>query len=48
MLKEALSRMADVFLPAVLMRGQEYQQKGYVLNIRLSDGLLLDFGQTSI
>ncbi len=40
MLKEALSRMADVFLPAVLMRGQEYQQKGYVLNIRLSDGLL--------
>ena len=40
MLKEALSRMADVFLPAVLMRGQDYQQKGYVLNIRLSDGLL--------
>lgn len=40
MLKEALSRMADVFLPTVLMLGQEYQQKGYVLNIRLSDGLL--------
>ncbi|CDZ78789.1 ATP-dependent helicase HepA [Legionella massiliensis] len=40
MLKEALSRMADVFLPNVLMHGQEYQQKGYVLNIRLSDGLL--------
>ncbi|KTC85358.1 MULTISPECIES: DEAD/DEAH box helicase [Legionella] len=40
MLKEALSRMADVFLPTVLMRGQEYQQKGFVLNIRLSDGLL--------
>lgn len=40
MLKEALSRMAEVFLPPVLMRGQEYQQKGYVLNIRLSDGLL--------
>lgn len=40
MLKEALSRMADVFLPAVLMHGQEYQQKGHVLNIRLSDGLL--------
>lgn len=40
MLKEALSRMADVFLPAVLMQGQEYQQKGYVLNTRLSDGLL--------
>ncbi|MBA2711902.1 MAG: DEAD/DEAH box helicase family protein [Tatlockia sp.] len=40
MLKEALSRMADVFLPTVLMHGQEYQQKGFVLNIRLSDGLL--------
>ncbi|KTD18997.1 DEAD/DEAH box helicase [Legionella jordanis] len=40
MLKDALSRMADVFLPTVLMRGQEYQQKGHVLNIRLSDGLL--------
>ena len=40
MLKEALSRMADVFFPAVLMQGQEYQQKGFVLNIRLSDGLL--------
>lgn len=40
MLKDALSRMADVFLPIVLMHGQEYQQKGYVLNIRLSDGLL--------
>ncbi|WP_019217598.1 SWIM zinc finger family protein [Legionella tunisiensis] len=32
--------MADIFLPAVLMHGQEYQQKGHVLNIRLSDGLL--------
>ncbi|WP_347251486.1 DEAD/DEAH box helicase [Legionella sp.] len=40
MLKEALSRMANVFSPSVLMRGQEYQQKGYVLNIRLSEGLL--------
>ena len=40
MLKDALSRMADVFIPAVLMQGQEYQQKGYVLSIRLSDGLL--------
>ncbi|CEK10201.1 DEAD/DEAH box helicase [Legionella hackeliae] len=40
MLKDALSRMANVFSPAVLMNGQEYQQKGYVLNIRLSDGLL--------
>ncbi|KTC81470.1 DEAD/DEAH box helicase [Legionella brunensis] len=40
MLKDALSRMAEVFLPTILMYGQEYQQKGYVLNIRLSDGLL--------
>lgn len=32
--------MADVFLPAALMYGMEYQQKNYVLNIRLSDGLL--------
>jgi SNF2 family DNA or RNA helicase len=40
MLKEALSQMAHVFLPAVLMRGQEYQQKGHVLNVRLSEGLL--------
>jgi len=40
MLKDALSRMADVFTTAVLIQGQEYQQKGYVLSIRLSDGLL--------
>lgn len=40
MLKDALSRMVNVFVPTVLMQGQEYQQKGYVLNIRLSDGLL--------
>ena len=40
MLKDALSRMAQVFSPTVLMQGQEYQQKGCVLNIRLSDGLL--------
>ncbi len=32
--------MADVFLPSVLMHGQDYQQRGFVLNIRLSDGLL--------
>jgi len=32
--------MATVFSPTVLMQGQEYQHKGYVLNIRLSDGLL--------
>ncbi|MFC7780983.1 DEAD/DEAH box helicase [Legionella taurinensis] len=40
MLKDALSRMADVFIPSVLMHGQDYQQRGFVLNIRLSDGLL--------
>ncbi|ASQ46472.1 hypothetical protein clem_09610 [Legionella clemsonensis] len=40
MLKDALLRMADVFSPAALLNGQEYQQKGYVLTIRLSDGLL--------
>lgn len=40
MLKDALSRMADVFLPSVLIHGQDYQQKGFVLNIRLSEGLL--------
>ncbi|STX28668.1 DNA helicase, SNF2/RAD54 family domain protein [Legionella beliardensis] len=40
MLKDALSRMADVFLPTVLMHGLDYQKKGFVLNIRLSEGLL--------
>ncbi len=40
MLKIALSRMASVFLPSVLMQGQAYQQKGHVLNVRISDGLL--------
>lgn len=32
--------MAEVFIPDVLMRGRDYQQKGYVLSARLSDGLL--------
>lgn len=40
MLKSALLRMVDVFPAAVLLRGQEYQKKGSVLNVRLSDGLL--------
>jgi hypothetical protein len=40
MLKDALSQMTNVFLPDSLIRGQEYQQHGFVLNIRLSDGLL--------
>lgn len=40
MLKAALLRMVNVFPAAVLMRGQEYQSKGHVLSVRLSDGLL--------
>ncbi|STX51186.1 DNA helicase, SNF2/RAD54 family domain protein [Legionella busanensis] len=40
MLKEALSRMADIFSSSVLMQGLEYEKKGFVLNIRLSEGLL--------
>ncbi len=40
MLKSALLKMVDVFPPAVLTRGQDYQQKGHVLSVRLSDGLL--------
>jgi len=40
MLKVALQKMVDVFPAAVLMRGQDYQRKGHVLSVRLSDGLL--------
>ena len=40
MLKSALRRMIDVFPAAVLQRGKDYQEKGHVLNVRLSDGLL--------
>lgn len=40
MLKAALLRMVDVFPATVLVRGQEYQNHGHVLNIRLSEGLL--------
>ncbi|KTD62038.1 DEAD/DEAH box helicase [Legionella spiritensis] len=40
MLKDALSRMAGVFAPSVLVHGQDDQKHGYVLSIRLSDGLL--------
>ncbi|AHE67480.1 superfamily II DNA/RNA helicase, SNF2 family [Legionella oakridgensis ATCC 33761 = DSM 21215] len=40
MLRAALARMADVFPNYVLNRGQDYQRKGYVLNVRLSDGLI--------
>lgn len=40
MLKDALAQMAEVFLPTVLMRGQDYYKKGNVLSIRFSEGLL--------
>jgi len=40
MLNEAISKMPETFESKVLLRGQEYYQKGQVLNIRLSDGLL--------
>lgn len=40
MWKTALLRMTEVFSSTVLRRGQDYQQQGHVLNIRLSDGLL--------
>ncbi|MCL9685508.1 DEAD/DEAH box helicase [Legionella maioricensis] len=40
MLNEAISKMPEAFEPKILLRGQEYFQKGQVLNIRLSDGLL--------
>ncbi|MGL5742762.1 MAG: SNF2-related protein [Legionella sp.] len=40
MLSEALSKMPEVFEAKILLRGQEYFEKGNVLNIRLSDGLL--------
>ncbi len=40
MLNEAISKMPDAFESKILLRGQEYFQKGQVLNIRLSDGLL--------
>lgn len=40
MLNEAISKMPEAFEAKILLRGQEYFQKGQVLNIRLSDGLL--------
>ncbi len=40
MLKAALLRMVDVFTAVLLKRGQDYANRGHVLNIRLSDGLL--------
>ncbi|CZK08139.1 DEAD/DEAH box helicase [Legionella pneumophila serogroup 1] len=40
MLNEAISKMPEAFEAKILLRGEEYFQKGQVLNIRLSDGLL--------
>nr|WP_133130096.1 DEAD/DEAH box helicase [Legionella yabuuchiae] len=40
MLKTAISRMEEVFSPIVLNQSHEYQAHGYVLNVRLSDGLI--------
>lgn len=40
MLKAALSRMNQIFAPMTLMKGQDYQARGNVLSVRLSDGLL--------
>lgn len=40
MLRAVLLRMVEVFPAVVLARGQDYQRKGQVLNVRLSDGLL--------
>ena len=40
MLKNVLLEMMDVFSPRVLAQGDEYFAQGFVLNVRLSDGLL--------
>ncbi len=40
MLKAALQRMEQTFSSAALMKGQDYQARGNVLSVRLSDGLL--------
>lgn len=40
MLKAALQQMTHVFPASTLKRGLEYERLGYVLSIRLSDGLL--------
>lgn len=40
MLKAALLRMSDVFPAALLTRGQLFHSQGYVLSVRLSDGLI--------
>lgn len=40
MLNEAISTMPEAFEAKILLRGEEYFQKGQVLNIRLSEGLI--------
>ena len=40
MLKAALQRMEHIFSSLALMKGQDYQARGNVLSVRLSDGLL--------
>lgn len=40
MLKRVLNRMNQVFSPFALMKGQDYQARGNVLNVRISEGLL--------
>ena len=40
MLKAALRRMDQIFSSVALMQGQDYQARGNVLSVRLSDGLL--------
>src|SRR3990167_5698606 len=40
MLKEVFSQLIDVFSPATLSGGREYQQHNYVLNVRFSEGLV--------
>lgn len=40
MLKAALSRMNQIFTPVALMKGHDYQARGNVLSVRISDGLL--------
>lgn len=40
MLKSALLRMDQVFSSVVMLKGQDFQTRGNVLSVRLSDGLL--------
>src|SRR3990167_11166483 len=40
MLKQALQRMHAIFSQSILTRGQSIQQRGGVLSVRLSDGLV--------